>query len=309
MAIAKRYQVFVSSTFTDLTEERQVAVEAILKSGHIPAGMELFAAGSQSQLEVIREWIDGSDMFVLILGGRYGSIEPTTKKSYIHLEYEHAIERKKPLFAVVMDDPGIEAKVKTAGRSVLENAHEVEFRAFRENVRSKMCKQFSDCPSLKAAIYENLFDIIRRHETEMAGWVSGRDAKDSAEANRRVADLSEENSRLRTELAAAQAKVPSVLPPRVDPELDEVFGILEATPCSKGNEVGEDAKNAGQFFLMLGTNLITGLRTFNDESPYALLEALGLVQTTSDRSASFPRLEVKSTPLGNRLYLYKMRQT
>ena len=45
----KKLQVFVSSTYTDLIEERQAAVEAILDAGHIPAGMELFKAGNESQ--------------------------------------------------------------------------------------------------------------------------------------------------------------------------------------------------------------------------------------------------------------------
>jgi hypothetical protein len=45
MAQKKKLQVFVSSTYEDLKEERQVAVESILTAGHIPAGMELFAAG------------------------------------------------------------------------------------------------------------------------------------------------------------------------------------------------------------------------------------------------------------------------
>ena len=35
--LKRRFQVFVSSTFTDLQEERQAAVEAILSAGHIPA--------------------------------------------------------------------------------------------------------------------------------------------------------------------------------------------------------------------------------------------------------------------------------
>jgi hypothetical protein len=83
--------VFVSSTYTDLQEERQAAVEAILGASHIPAGMELFAAGDQSQMQVIQRWIDESDVFLLILGGRYGSIEPQSQKSYIHLEYDYAI--------------------------------------------------------------------------------------------------------------------------------------------------------------------------------------------------------------------------
>lgn len=59
----KKLQVFVSSTYTDLIEERQAAVEAILDAGHIPAGMELFKAG-KSQMKTIRKWIDESDIYI-----------------------------------------------------------------------------------------------------------------------------------------------------------------------------------------------------------------------------------------------------
>lgn len=87
MAQKKKLQVFVSSTFKDLREDRQAAVEAILTAKHIPAGMELFASGDESQMSVIKRWIDQSDVYLLILGGRYGSIEPNSGKSYTHLEF------------------------------------------------------------------------------------------------------------------------------------------------------------------------------------------------------------------------------
>jgi hypothetical protein len=98
MTQKEKLQVFISSSFTDLKQERRAAVEAILTAGHIPAGMELFTAGDESQMNVINRWIDESDIYLLILGGRYGSVEPLTKKSYSHLEYEYAVEkgRKEP---------------------------------------------------------------------------------------------------------------------------------------------------------------------------------------------------------------------
>ena len=43
----KKLQIFVSSTYRDLQPERQAAVQAILSASHIPAGMELFAAGDE----------------------------------------------------------------------------------------------------------------------------------------------------------------------------------------------------------------------------------------------------------------------
>src|SRR2546422_1087724 len=116
----KKLQVFVSSTFSDLLQERQAAVEAILTAGHIPAGMELFTSGNESQMEVINQWIDESDVYLLILGGRYGSVELRTGKSYVHLEYEYALNKNKPLFACVVKDSAQEKRVKDYGIAVIE---------------------------------------------------------------------------------------------------------------------------------------------------------------------------------------------
>uniref|UniRef100_UPI0019544A3A DUF4062 domain-containing protein n=1 Tax=Enterobacter hormaechei TaxID=158836 RepID=UPI0019544A3A len=71
-----------------LKEERKAAVEGILEAGHIPAGMELFTAGDQSQWKLIQDWIKGSDVYMLLAGARYGSIKPKSKKSYTHHEYD-----------------------------------------------------------------------------------------------------------------------------------------------------------------------------------------------------------------------------
>lgn len=134
MAEKKKLQVFVSSTYIDLKEERQAAVQAILTAGHIPAGMELFSAGDQSQMDVIRRWIDESDIFLLILGGRYGSIESESQKSYTHLEYEYALEKGKALFAVVITKEHLEEKVKKVGIEVIETKNSDKLENFRSFV-------------------------------------------------------------------------------------------------------------------------------------------------------------------------------
>ena len=110
-----KLQIFISSTFLDLKNERQAAVEAILRSGHFPAGMELFTSGDKSQWEIIQRWITESDIYLLILGGRYGSIEPTSGLSYTELEYDFAVSQGKPFFAVVISEEGLKEKVKELG--------------------------------------------------------------------------------------------------------------------------------------------------------------------------------------------------
>lgn len=205
MPPGKKLQVFVSSTYTDLKAERQAAVEAILTAGHIPAGMEMFTACDDSQLRVIRRWIDESDVFLLILGGRYGSLEPTTKKSYTHLEYEYAIERGKPLFAVVIHEHALEERVKSAGTSVIEIDHAAQLRAFRQIVLKKMVRFWSGVGDIKLAVHETMSEFSWR--PELTGWVSGNQAVNGSALAAEIARLTEENRDLRSRLAASAAPV------------------------------------------------------------------------------------------------------
>ena len=195
----KKLQVFVSSTYEDLQEERQAAVEAILSAGHIPAGMELFAAGDRSQMEVIERWIDESDVFLLILGGRYGSIEPESGKSYIALEYEYAQKQGKPFFAVVIENDYLEEKVKQCGSAVLAKEHTIQWNEFRNVVTKKLVRFFRDPRDIKLAVHETLADFSRRDE--LVGWIPGDQAVNSGAVAEEIARLAKENASLRERLS------------------------------------------------------------------------------------------------------------
>src|SRR5258705_4912584 len=106
---------------------------------------------------------------MLILGARYGSIEPVSKKSYIQLEYEYASELKKPLFAAVMSDSFRAEKVKQHGEPVLERAHPDRYNAFRGVVLSKMSAFFETIKDVKLIVHESLPNLIR--DREMDGWI------------------------------------------------------------------------------------------------------------------------------------------
>jgi hypothetical protein len=197
----KKLQVFVSSTYTDLHDERQAAVQAILTAGHIPAGMELFAAGDQSQIEVIRQWISESDVFLLILGGRYGSVEPSIGKSYIHLEYEHAVSLNKPLFSLVITEDYLTQKAKTAKdpTSVIEQEHYAQWKAFKATVLKKLVRFWSDPRDIKLHILETLGEFMRRQE--LIGWIRGDQAVNTAPLAEELARLAKENDSLRARTA------------------------------------------------------------------------------------------------------------
>ena len=221
MAQKKKLQVFVSSTYVDLQEERQAAVEAILTAGHIPAGMELFAAGDQSQMNVIRRWIDESDVFLLILGGRYGSVDPATGKSYIHLEYEYALEKGKPLFAVVMKEEYLEEKAKIQGLTVIEREHTQKLRAFRDLVLTKVIKFWKDPRDIKLAIHETMSEYSLRED--LTGWIPGDQAVNAGPLAEEIARLVKENASLKEQLAQAPET------PRIEPLKEQLFESGNAT--------------------------------------------------------------------------------
>lgn len=51
----KRYQVFISSTFADLIDERKEIMQAMLELDAIPSGMELFPAANEDQWSLLKE--------------------------------------------------------------------------------------------------------------------------------------------------------------------------------------------------------------------------------------------------------------
>jgi hypothetical protein len=100
----KRYQIFISSTFVDLREERDIAVQTIMGLDCIPAGMELFPAADLEQFEYIKKVIDECDYYLLIIGGKYGSVTEEGV-SYTEKEYEYAISQGIKVMAFLHEAP------------------------------------------------------------------------------------------------------------------------------------------------------------------------------------------------------------
>jgi len=98
------HQVFVSSTYADLQEERGRVIQTLMEMDCIPAGMELFPAVDEEQFEFIKKVIDDCDYYLLIIGGRYGS---TTEEgvSYTEEEFDYAVNKGLKVIAFLHQDP------------------------------------------------------------------------------------------------------------------------------------------------------------------------------------------------------------
>lgn len=202
--MAKKLQVFISSTYLDLIKERQIAVEAILQSRHIPAGMELFAAANESQLETVKRWIDESDIYLLILGGRYGSIEEKLGKSYTHLEYEYAI-KKLPVIGIVLDDIIINNKVKSNGTEMIELENRDKYNEFKKLVMSKTCALIKDIKDIPIAIIKSIREAEEKYT--MSGWVSGNSLGDYEQLISKNTELCNENIALSQKIQRLEKEI------------------------------------------------------------------------------------------------------
>ncbi len=170
--VEKRFQVFVSSTFEDLREERAIVISALLQLDCFPAGMELFPAADDDSLTLIKSVIDDSDYYLVILGGRYGTLDKAGGRSYTHLEYEYALATGKPTIALLHSNPG----GLPADRTESTDDGRKRFHDFRAELRIKNCRHWSDRSELTAAVFTGVQHLKRTRPAQ--GWIRATDSTD-----------------------------------------------------------------------------------------------------------------------------------
>ncbi len=196
----KKYQVFVSSTYIDLKEERQEVMNALLELDCIPSGMELFPATNEEQWDLIQNVIDECDYYILILGGRYGSIGKDGL-GYTEKEYRYALETEKPIIAFLHKDPDELPKKKTEST---EDGQK-KFKEFRNFIQEKMCKYWTTPQELGSVVSRSFIKLQKKHPG--VGWVRG-DLIPSQEASLEILELRKEIDRLKSKLEEARTNAP-----------------------------------------------------------------------------------------------------
>lgn len=189
--MSKRYQIFVSSTFVDLEEERGKVMKAILNFNCFPAGIELFPAMDEEQFDYIKKIIDDSDYFLLIIAGRYGSVDQNGV-SWTEKEYDYAVSRGIPVLAFIHSDysmlPHNKVDIETNKLKKLE--------AFKTKVSSgRHYRRWTKSDELASAVVFSLsevFDYLPRIGWIRANTVDGRDSQNDS--------ILEELERIREEL-------------------------------------------------------------------------------------------------------------
>lgn len=195
----KRYQVFLSSTYEDLQEERLEVLKALLELDCIPCGMEYFPAASEDQWTYIKEIIKGCDYYVVIIGGRYGSTD-NTGLSYTEREYDFAVNNDIPAIGFVHRDPSS----LPSRRTEQSEAGRAKLKAFISKVKNRLCKEWLGPQELGAVVSRSLTQLIKRHPR--TGWVRA-DAL-SGDAAAEILQLQKELNMVRTELHRVRLSPP-----------------------------------------------------------------------------------------------------
>lgn len=196
-----RYQIFVSSTYTDLQEERRAAVATLLEFGAIPAGMELFPAADEEAWTLIQRVIDECDYYLLLIGGRYGSVDGDGL-SFTEKEFDYAVTVGKPIMAFLHGNPDeIPAGKSEKLESLQKNLHE-----FREKVQNtKHVKYWTSAEDLAGKIALTLPKFLTLYPA--VGWVRG-DSVPSGDTLAELNNLRKEKFELQERLQEAENRPP-----------------------------------------------------------------------------------------------------
>lgn len=173
----RKFSIFISSTYEDLKEERQALVGVALENNFIPVGMEQFHAAPTSQWNVITKMIDECDFYLLVIGGRYGSIDEEAGISYTEKEYNYAKDKRLPVLVLIKEPSAIVESEKDAGEDKYDKMQRLD--KFRERVKNdkNTVDFFTDLNNLmyKAS---STFSKAINYADDNAGWVRYRNIVD-----------------------------------------------------------------------------------------------------------------------------------
>ena len=180
--------------------ERQEVMHALLELDCIPSGMELFPAANETQWNLIKKVIEDCDYYLLILGGRYGSLGPEGM-SYTEMEYRYAQDLGKPIISFLHRSPGKIA----AEKSETQDSGKEKLKKFRSLVELKLCKHWESPQELGSVVSRSLIQLIK--SSPAIGWVRANELADR-EATLELLSLRRKVDELNRELLATRTTAP-----------------------------------------------------------------------------------------------------
>jgi hypothetical protein len=303
--MAPKYQIFVSSTYEDLKEQREQAVKMILRIGHLPVGMEMFNAANSTQWEIIKRHIDNSDYYIVILAHRYGSMDEKGV-SYTEKEYNYALEKGIPCLGFVIDKsvswpPSLISTGKDANK----------LTTFKEKIKNRMVSFWTSGDNLASSILSSLSEAFVTNPR--IGWVRANEITTSPLVAEELSRLSKENAELSAQLIQQSQS----------DELIKIIKVLEEEKYTfKTDSEKEFTKSLLEIFLLVCANQdyptainlysqITGIK-YNYYSTPSIsdinsaldeLSLLGIAKRIKDDSANQTVIKYIISEKGQQVYI------
>ncbi len=159
----KRYQVFISTSGSEMQPERIVVSQTLVGMGFFSWGLEQRTPLSTT---FARRQIDDCDYVVVILGSQYGE-QSVSGVGYMHLEYIYAVTKQKPIIAFIHEDPD------SRDESLHDEKPELreKFKEFRKIIMQEVDQIFTyrTMRDLELAVRLNMSQILERYP--VLGWV------------------------------------------------------------------------------------------------------------------------------------------
>lgn len=194
----KRYQVFLSSIYVDLVEERLEVIKALLELDCIPCGMEYFPAANEETWTYIANLIDQCDYYVVIVGGRYGSVT-SDGVSFTQKEYSYAQSKGIPCIAFIHGKPD-ELPVKKTEPTEDGKRRLWDFVA---TLKKSLCKEWHTPHELGAVVSRSVTQLMKRHPR--TGWIPANQAGDP-NTTQEILNLTKKVSELEEDLRKARGR-------------------------------------------------------------------------------------------------------
>lgn len=272
----KRYQVFVSSTFADLKEERSRVIQTLMEMDCIPAGMELFPAADEEQLSFIKRVIDDCDYYVVIVGGRYGSMT-SDGVSYTEREYDYALERGLKVIALLHETPDSIPLAKSDG----DPAARERLQKFRDRLAAgRLVKFWSKADDLPGLVALSLAKTINMYPAQ--GWIrAGHESQE--ELLEKIASLRRENEKLTNKLRNIRTSTAPIVRNLAGLDVEiQVYGTCEVEDHIENWSVTTTWR---ELFALISPFLLTGY------SEYGIARQLEFAYfTRSGRSGRFAQI-------------------
>jgi Domain of unknown function (DUF4062) len=148
----------------------QAAMDALREAGWDVVEMTKFPSSDEDPIEHVKRQVDQCDLYVGVIGFRYGEIVPDRDISYTELEFDTATERDKPRLLFLLDE-SLRTDARALPRDMIA-PDRGRVDAFRQRIRrTRQVKQFTTPANLEKAVRQALLDEERRARVPRRPWM------------------------------------------------------------------------------------------------------------------------------------------